>query len=65
MSDKIGIKDITIDIDSILDAQGISVADRAEMPSAGVLFIPNGYHNSPQAFASGTSEFGWYLRLNL
>jgi len=60
MSDKISIKDITIDINSILDAQGISVADRAEMLSAGVLFIPNGYRDSPQAFASGTSEFYAY-----
>ena len=62
MSYKISIKDITIDINSILDAQRIPEVERAEMLSASVLFIPNGYRDSPQAFASGTSEFYAFCR---
>lgn len=62
MSNKISIKDITIDINSIFDIQGISLEDRNGMLSAGVLFIPNGYRDSPQAFASGTSEFYAFCR---
>lgn len=60
MSDKVSIKDVAIDINLILDSQGILVEKRADMLSAGVLFIPNGYRDSPQAFASGTSEFYTY-----